>query len=137
MSDSVAVPEHDPLSVKCPSCLAPSGEPCRVDNPQLAEYGHADRRERARVADVERGTCGLCGQVMLRLTDPEDVWHPADVEKACPPEPATEPYDAQGWFDFFNSGKRTGRPGAEHFIPDKETSEPQPDDDEAAPADTD
>lgn len=126
--------DHDPLTVRCPSCLAPAGDPCRVDNPRLAEYGHADRRERARLAAVEVGTCGLCGQEMLRVLDPVDAWHPHTVERPCPDEPSTDPYDAEGWFKFVAAGTHTGRPGVEHFIP-KETSDPQPDEDPATPAD--
>ena len=59
---------HDPLTVKCPDCLAPVGEDCRVDNPQLAEFGHAGRRDKARAFAAEEGTCALCGQRMIRVT---------------------------------------------------------------------
>ena len=77
---------HDPLTVKCPDCLAPVGEDCRVDNPQLAEFGHAGRRDKARAFAAEEGTCALCGQRMIRVTDPVETWHPGGlpVDKGAP-----------------------------------------------------
>lgn len=112
------ITEQDVLSVSCPDCLAPEGEDCRFSNPTYAGSVHANRRDRARWRLAIPGTCDLCHQVMLKASDPDDAWHPATVERACPPEPSTDPYDVRGWQEFINAGYRTGRPGLEHFIPD-------------------
>lgn len=56
------------------------------------------------MSDVEQGSCGLCGQCMLRTVS--DCWHPWHVEKACPPE------DEYG-FPMFGT---PGRPGGENFL---------------------
>lgn len=126
----------DPLAVTCPDCRAPAGEDCRVDNPMLKAFGHAGRYDVARRAAAEHGTCRLCGRELLRLVDPESVFHPVDVEPFCPPEPSLEPYDNHGWIDYVNAGNQRGRPGSDNFIPNEE-SHAAPDSDEAAPADTD
>lgn len=70
---------------------------------------------------VETGTCDLCGQVMHRASRQtadgawftEDVWHPHDVERACPPQPAGQP-PSEEWEAFY-ARYRPGRPGHEHF----------------------
>jgi hypothetical protein len=63
----------------------------------------------------EIGSCNLCGQVMIRTED--DCWHPYYVAKACPPEPSSVPWDAEGWRKFSAAGLATLRPGREHFTP--------------------
>lgn len=65
----------------------------------------------------EAGTCRLCGQLMIRTDD--DCWHPYSVAKACPPEPSSVPWDAEGWREFRAAGLATGRPGREHFVPNQ------------------
>ena len=63
--------------------------------------------------DAELGTCDLCGQKMIRTAD--DCWHPWNVAKACPPEPSSVPFDAEGWAAFRAAGLAGHRPGREHF----------------------
>lgn len=69
------------------------------------------------VSDAYEGTCDLCGQLMVR--DGDDAWHPAAVTInsgiVCPPEPCGNPFDYDGWKQFYDSGLRPGRPGVEHF----------------------
>jgi hypothetical protein len=65
---------------------------------------------------VEIGSCRLCGQQLLR-SDDGDVWHPHDVERACPPEPSWhEPGGVAAWQEFYSKWTGTGRPGAENFV---------------------
>lgn len=66
-------------------------------------------------AVAEMGTCALCGQEMIRTGD--DCWHPHTITKACPPEPSSVPWDAEGWAAFRAAGLDHGRPGREHFRP--------------------
>jgi hypothetical protein len=66
-------------------------------------------------SEVEVGTCDLCGQEFLRTAD--DCWHPFYVEKACPPEPSSNPFDVDGWQEFFEKGLAPNRPGREHWRP--------------------
>lgn len=70
------------------------------------------------------GVCDLCGQEMVKVTDPLDAYHPAEVIRAsgilCPPEPARDawnPDDPDGWPAFYAKGLRPGRPGLEHWKP--------------------
>jgi hypothetical protein len=75
---------------------------------------------------VESGTCSLCEQKMVRVTNASgsviDCYHPHNVERACPPEPdPTLDWTAPGgWEEFYAMGKRSGRPGDHYFVP-KET----------------
>lgn len=62
---------------------------------------------------AEEGTCGLCGQVMIRTED--DCWHPYDVAKACPPEPPSS--DPVAYSQWRAAGNQSLRPGREHFVP--------------------
>lgn len=64
---------------------------------------------------AEAGTCGLCGQEMIRTA--ADCWHPHYVARVCPPEPSSDPFDAEGWRAFRLAGLDNGRPGREHFRP--------------------
>lgn len=70
-----------------------------------------------KVSEWEVGTCALCGQELVRT--PDDCWHPYTVKFACPPEPRgsghPDGYDDEGWAGFFAAGKRSNRPGREHF----------------------
>ena len=102
----VTTPPHDPLSVACPSCLAPAGQACE----------HDDRTAQARRAAVEWGTCGLCRQPLARLTNPVEVVHPdPEHAEACPPKPPANDWNA--YAEALNAGLTPGHPGAEHFIP--------------------
>lgn len=59
------------------------------------------------------GVCALCGQQLI--ITPDDCWHPYDVERACPPEPAPDDWGEDGWPAFYAAGHRPGRPGREHW----------------------
>lgn len=61
--------------------------------------------------EAEIGCCALCGQQLIRTAD--DCWHPWNVERPCPPQPAAL-LDLLTWYE---AGGRTGRPGREHFQP--------------------
>lgn len=113
----VPPPAHDPLTVRCPSCMAPPAHPCG-DEP------HADRLEAARHAAAVAGTCGLCGQLLHRLTDPDDALHldPAD-EAACPPLPNPR-HDFDAYQAAIHEGARPGHPGVEHWHPIGEPTPP-------------
>lgn len=62
---------------------------------------------------AEVGHCDLCGQELLRTAG--DCWHPWNVSRACPPEPADS--SSPEWADWWQAGNRTGRPGREHWRP--------------------
>lgn len=101
------------LTVACTDCLAPAGDPCR------GNHGiHQDRRRLADLQNLEHGTCGLCGEFMVRgtvLDAPLDAWHPHDAAAAvCPvmPDPAK---DWAGYAALMNTGISPGHPGLEHF----------------------
>lgn len=116
---------HDPLTVACPDCLARPGSPCLLrgalgdrDEADTTPTVHPGRYDQARAAAVRFGTCALCGNQLLQLTDPDDTWHPHSVipPGGCPPEPSASD-DWPAYAAWANAGNRTGRPGAEHFIP--------------------
>ncbi|UQS95212.1 hypothetical protein Pam4_69 [Pseudanabaena phage Pam4] len=112
----------DPLTVPCPDCLAPTGTAC------AGRYGtHAQRARAATLQAAERGTCALCGHLLLRGVRPDhgpdvQVWHPIpDHAATCPPMPDPRT-DWTGYATARQQGLDHGLPGAEHFRP----TEPYP-----------
>lgn len=118
----------DPLTVECPDCAVPAGQPCATHLPptfddasQPTATYHAERQRVADLRALEHGTCALCGQRMVRGSvegAPVDAWHPITYDAdRCPqlPDPRTN-YNA--WAEAQNAGLTAGHPGAEHFIPD-------------------
>lgn len=110
----------DPLSVPCPDCLVPAGQPCATSIDYL-EGAHADRRRIADLRALEHGTCALCGRPMVRGSvegSPVDAWHPAETDAAaCPPIPDPRT-DWDRYAMAVNLGLTPGHPGVEHFLPD-------------------
>lgn len=113
-------PDVDPLTVDCPDCLAKTGHACYIG--EMYDGGsHASRHQVAVYAALERGTCALCGQVLVRGSLPTDdrveVYHPVQEDRAkCPPLPDPSTH----WNDYAEAlaaGAKPGYPGAEHFQP--------------------
>lgn len=110
---------HDPLTVACPDCQAPTGVPCRMaaaGGDTARPDHHATRTDAARLYAVEHGTCALCGSQMVRAVDPDDAWHPDPADAAaCPVMPPVEDWPA--YSTAVNLGLSPGHPGPEHFRP--------------------
>lgn len=84
-------PPVDALTVPCPDCQAPAGEPCRMSGSWPAGSVHAPRNDSARLSTVTHGTCLLCGRPAVkgqRAADgPVIAWHPDPAHHDCPPMP--------------------------------------------------
>lgn len=110
--------EPDPLTVQCPSCLAPAGEACRSN----METTHADRVTSAQLYAVEHGTCDLCTQPMVRglptVGAEVTAWHPDPAHAALCPPMADPNDDWNAYAAQTQQGLEPGRPGLEHFIPE-------------------
>lgn len=102
---------HDPLTVPCPSCLAPAA----TDTTAGVPCDHTDRVPAARVAAAVEGVCGLCGDRLVRLTHPDEAVHPTE-NPTCPPMPDPTT-DWNGYAAALNAGVRLGYPGIENFVP--------------------
>lgn len=109
----------DPLTVKCDECEAAPGVSCRTN--YGTEAIHLDRQRLTDLRSLERGTCGLCGQWMVRgsvLGSTADAWHPDTTDAdACPVLPDART-DWNAYATAVNLGLRPGYPGLEHFRPD-------------------
>ena len=112
----------DALKVQCPDCQAPTDVPCYTS--YAAGTIHADRQRAADLRALERGTCALCGSLLVR--DPsQEVWHPNPEDQSCPPLPDARTH----WNDYaraLQAGVSPGHPGAEHFLPDPGSVAPTP-----------
>lgn len=115
-------PELDPrLAVQCLDCYAPPRVPCRTS---YGDTVHATRQRAAHLAALERGTCALCGHLLVRGTPPDveddptiQVWHPeTGVAAACPPLPDPGTH-WNAYAAAIQAGARPGHPGPEHFVP--------------------
>lgn len=99
------------FTVACPDCYSPAGTPC------LGHHDvHASRTDVARLRSTDRGTCALCGQLMIRDAT-GDAWHPTGaLTTPCPvlPDPQR---DWEAYAAAINTGLEPGRPGREHFRP--------------------
>lgn len=127
--------EYDAIiRVKCPDCEAPRGQGCRfgtvtgadsdttidaADIPQTAV--HAGRRD---LAFTVRGTCLLCGLLLLHDLRSDRVWHPTLITEACPPLPDPRT-DWNAYALALQQGAVPGEPGIENFVAD----DPNPDND--------
>lgn len=127
MTDSTP-PEVDPLTVDCPDCLAKTGHACYIS--EVYDGGsHATRHQVAVYAALERGTCGLCGHVLVRGSLPNDdatvVYHPVEADRTtCPPMPDPST-DWNAYAKLLNAGVKPGYPGVEHFIPTTTIPDPE------------
>ena len=107
------------LDVACPyegGCGAPAGTPCYTS---YDGETHAERRRVAALRALDRGTCALCGRLMVRGPAPLDAGHPEDDAAAtCPPLPDPRT-DWNGYALATQQGLQPGHPGVKHFIPEE------------------
>lgn len=119
--DCAGLSAYDVITrVGCPDCQAAPGAPCmfggtdQQGDPWPATAVHGSRRD---LALTERGTCKLCGLLLLRKDG--RVWHPEVITTSCPqmPDPGT---DWNGYARAVQAGTVPGEPGVEAFIPEDE-----------------
>lgn len=115
------------VAVKCPDCEAPRGQGCRFGTVSGADSDttidaedipatavHAGRRD---LAFTERGTCRICGLLLLRRDG--RVWHPEVITTSCPPMPDPGK-DWNGYALAVQKGMVAQEPGVDAFVPEDE-----------------